>query len=48
MTVENGLGPAIDAQCNAATKVEYFYRSTNPATPGFLPTTRRARRPMCE
>ena len=37
MTVENGLGPAIDAQCNAPTKVEYFYRSTNPTTPGFLP-----------
>jgi hypothetical protein len=37
VTQENGLGPAIDAQCNAATKVEYFYRSTNPATPGFLP-----------
>jgi hypothetical protein len=37
MTVQNGLGPAQDAQCNAPTKVEYFYRSTNPATPGFLP-----------
>lgn len=37
MTIENGLGPAMDAQCNAPTKVEYFYRSTNAATPGFLP-----------
>ena len=34
-TVEGGLGPALDAQCNAPTKVEFFYRSTNPAT-GFL------------
>jgi hypothetical protein len=36
-TVAGGLGPAQDAQCNAPTKVEFFYRSTNPATPGFLP-----------
>jgi hypothetical protein len=30
MTAENGLGPPIDPQCNAPTKVEYFYRSTDP------------------
>jgi hypothetical protein len=36
-TVEAGLGAALDAQCNAPTKVEYFYRSSNPAKPGFLP-----------
>ena len=36
-TEEAGLGPALDAQCNAPTKVEFFYRSTNAATPGFLP-----------
>jgi len=36
-TVAGGLGPAQDAQCNAPTKVEFFYSSTNPATPGFLP-----------
>jgi len=33
----NGLGPAQDEQCNAPTKVEYFYRSTNAANTKFLP-----------
>lgn len=37
MTELNGLGPAQDAQCNAPGKIEYFYRSTNPANTGFLP-----------
>ncbi len=36
-TVAAGLGPAKDAQCNAPTNVGFFYRSTNAATPGFLP-----------
>src|ERR1700722_9225379 len=30
-TVENGLGPATDADCNAKTLVEYYYKSTEPA-----------------
>jgi len=35
MTVEAGLGPAADAQCNAPSKVEWFYKSSNPpATTG--------------
>jgi len=33
----SGLGPALDSQCNAATQVDYLYRSTNPAQVGFLP-----------
>jgi hypothetical protein len=37
MTEQNGLGVAQDEQCNAPTKVEYFYRSTDTGTPGFLP-----------
>lgn len=36
-TIEAGLGTPQDAQCNAPTKVTYFYRSTNPAVTGFLP-----------
>jgi len=35
-TIEAGLGTPQDAQCNAPTKVAFFYRSTNPATTGFL------------
>jgi Tannase-like family of unknown function (DUF6351) len=31
------LGPATDAQCNTPTVFRFVYRSTNPATPGFLP-----------
>lgn len=31
LTVEAGLGPPSDAQCNAPSKVEYFYKSTGPA-----------------
>lgn len=36
-TEEAGLGPAQDEQCNAPTKIEFFYRSTNPALAGFQP-----------
>jgi hypothetical protein len=32
-TVESNLGEPLDANCSAATKVEYFYRSTGPAAP---------------
>jgi hypothetical protein len=39
-TVDAGLGPAQDAQCNAPTVVDYFYRSTNPAIAGFRPYDR--------
>ena len=35
-TEEAGLGPAQDSQCSAPTKVEYFYLSTDLATPDFL------------
>jgi len=34
-TIENGLGPPLDAQCNAAPKVEFLYMSTQGG--GFLP-----------
>lgn len=34
-TEASGLGPAQDEQCNAPTKVEYFYKSTDPTTSGF-------------
>lgn len=37
-TEQNGLGPAQDEQCNAPTKVEYFYRSTDPAKTSTDPT----------
>lgn len=30
MTEEAGLGPALDEQCNAPSKVEWFYKSTTP------------------
>jgi hypothetical protein len=33
-TVESGLGPPLDANCTATTKVEYFYKSTAPGAPG--------------
>lgn len=36
-TEQNGLGPAQDAQCNAPTRVDYFYRSTDHAKTAFLP-----------
>jgi hypothetical protein len=36
-TEVSGLGPSLDPQCNAATQVDYLYRSTNPAQVGFLP-----------
>ena len=29
-----GLGPAVDEDCNAPTKVEWFYKSTNPSRGG--------------
>jgi hypothetical protein len=32
-TEENGLGPPLDENCSAARKVEYFYRSTETASP---------------
>ena len=35
-TASNGLGPAQDAQCNAPTTYQYFYRSTDPTKTGFL------------
>lgn len=34
-TQSNGLGQATDSQCNAPTKTELFYRSTNPTRTGF-------------
>jgi Tannase-like family of unknown function (DUF6351) len=36
-TETSGLGPSLDPQCNAVTKVDYLYRSSNPAKNGFLP-----------
>lgn len=36
-TEANDLGPALDEQCNAPTKVEYKYISTNPLRQGFQP-----------
>jgi hypothetical protein len=33
-TKESGLGDPLDADCSAATKVEYFYKSTQAAAPG--------------
>ena len=36
------LGPALDAQCNAPTRVELLYRN---AANQFVPTTRPTRRP---
>jgi hypothetical protein len=43
-TVESGLGPPLDEHCSAATKVEYFYRTTA-ATPSFKPLGNPAERP---
>src|SRR4051794_31578103 len=34
-TDDEGLGKALDAQCNAPTKVEYVYRSTDPSKDGW-------------
>ena len=34
-TDANGLGPATDGACNAPTKYEFFYRSTDPTKTGF-------------
>lgn len=36
-TDENGLGPARDAQCDAGTRYDFFYRSTDPGKRGFQP-----------
>lgn len=36
-TEENGLGPAVDDACNAPTKYEFFYISTDPTRQGFQP-----------
>jgi hypothetical protein len=36
-TEQNGLGPALDAQCDAATKLEYLYKSTDPTKSGLRP-----------
>lgn len=36
-TEKVGLGPAKDMQCNAPTKVGYFYKSSDPAKTGFQP-----------
>ena len=33
-TVESGLGEPLDADCSARTKIEYFYKSTEPPTGG--------------
>jgi hypothetical protein len=32
-TIESGLGPPLDADCTAAGRVDYFYRSTETVTP---------------
>ena len=42
-TVESGLGPALDEDCSANTKVEYFYRSSQ--TSAFNPLDLNAPRP---
>src|SRR3954453_428170 len=36
-TADEGLGPATDKQCNAPTKVEFFYKSSDPSKSGFQP-----------
>jgi Tannase-like family of unknown function (DUF6351) len=36
-TSSNGLGPAQDAQCNAPTTYQYFYRSTDPTKTSLQP-----------
>jgi len=36
-TEDEGFGKALDAQCNAPTKVEYVYKSTDPSKSGFQP-----------
>lgn len=44
-TVQAGLGEPLDANCSASTRVEYFYRSTTPATGVALGTASPAERP---
>lgn len=39
-TEEAGLGSPTDKQCNAPTRYEFFYRSTDPAKAGFQPYDR--------
>lgn len=39
-TEENGLGPARDEQCNAGTRYDFFYQSTDPVKRGFQPYDR--------
>ena len=36
-TADEGLGDPIDKQCNAPTKIEFFYKSTDPTKSGFQP-----------
>jgi hypothetical protein len=43
-TVESGLGEPLDANCSAAARIEYFYR-TNAATPTFKPLPHPAEHP---
>ena len=45
-TVESGLGPALDANCSAKTKVEYFYKSTTPPTGAARPGGASAFKPL--
>ena len=40
-TESAGLAPATDSQCNAPTKVDYLYRSTDPAKTALLPYDRK-------
>jgi len=42
-TEESGLGAPLDADCSAATKIEYFYRSTETAAGSFKPLPSGAR-----
>ena len=46
-TIESGLGEPIDTDCSAATKVQYFYKSTAPAVgrSSFKPLTEGLRPP---
>jgi len=40
-TVESGLGPALDSNCSAAQKIEYFYRASNNTFKPFDPNAAR-------
>src|SRR5262249_43916135 len=40
-TVESGLGPALDSNCSAAQKFEYFYRASNNTFKPFDPNAAR-------